>query len=35
VGVDHHLRAIGERLGLGADEGLVWQEAASRGPVVK
>jgi len=35
VGVDHHLRAIGERLGMGADEGLVWQEAASRGPVVK
>lgn len=35
VGVDHHLRAIGERLGLGADHGLVWQESASRGPVIK
>ncbi|NRA97339.1 MAG: hypothetical protein HRU14_14145 [Planctomycetes bacterium] len=35
VGVDHHLRAIGERLGMGADDGLMWQESASRGPMIK
>lgn len=35
VGVDHHLRAIGERLGMGAADGLVWQQSASRGPVTK
>lgn len=35
IGLDHHLRAIGERLGLVGDEALPYQLAASSGPVVK
>ena len=36
IGVDHHLRAIGERLGVApSTDGLTWQTGASRGPVVK
>ena len=35
IGVDHHLRAIDERLGLTGDSALPYQVAASRGAVVK
>ncbi|MBK8099659.1 MAG: hypothetical protein IPK26_21345 [Planctomycetes bacterium] len=34
IGVDHHLRRIGERLGLSADE-LPYHEPASHAPVVR
>ena len=35
IGVDHHLRAIDERLGLVGDEALPYHVAASRAPMVK
>ena len=35
VGVDHHLRAINERLGLEGAGALPFQEAASEGPLFK
>jgi len=35
VGVDHHLRAIDERLGLEGPEALPYHESASDGPVIK
>ena len=35
VGVDHHLRAINERLGLEGEAALPFQEAASSGPLIK
>lgn len=35
IGVDHHLRAIDERLGLLGDEALPYHVAASRAPMVK
>lgn len=36
IGVDHHLRSIGERFGMTpSSEGLTWQASAARGPVVK
>jgi hypothetical protein len=35
VGVDHHLRAINERLGLEGAGALPFQEAASEGPLIK
>ena len=35
IGVDHHLRAIDERLGLTGEAALPYQIAASRGAVVK
>ena len=35
IGVDHHLRAIAERLGAAAAEALPFNHEASRGPVVK
>lgn len=35
IGVDHHLRAINERLGLEGDSGLPFRAASSAGAVVK
>ena len=35
IGVDHHLRAINERLGLEGAEALPFQEAASGAPLIK
>ena len=35
IGVDHHLRAINERLGLAGAEALPFQEAASAAPLIK
>ena len=36
IGVDHHLRAIGERFGMQpSNDGLTGQASASRGPIVK
>ena len=35
IGVDHHLRAIDERLGLEGDAALPFNAAASKGPVVR
>jgi len=35
IGVDHHLRAINERLGLAGAEALPLQEAASAAPLIK
>ncbi len=35
VGIDHHLRAIVERLGLEGDDALPYHKAASRNAVVK
>ena len=35
IGVDHHLRAINERLGLSGEAVLPYQEAASAAPLIK
>jgi len=35
VGVDHHLRAINERLGLEGEDALPLQQSSSVGPVIK
>lgn len=35
IGLDHHLRAIDERLGLRGDAALPYHEAASHAPVVR
>lgn len=35
IGVDHHLRAIDERLGLEGDDALPYNAEASAGPVVR
>ena len=35
IGVDHHLRAINERLGLRGERALPFNAEASEGPVVK
>lgn len=35
IGVDHHLRAINERLGLEGDDALPYNVEASTGPVVR
>ena len=35
IGVDHHLRAINERLGLEGEAALPYQQDASAGPLIK
>ena len=35
VGVDHHMRAISERLGLEGEDALPLQQSSSVGPVIK